>query len=95
LRTDWLEVIGDENNLKILMELDHGNPLTLYSLSRKIGAYPRTTKGRLEILMKCGVVEQEALGGVQTYRLKPAALPDEVKGFLMWLKAQTSGTNSL
>jgi hypothetical protein len=45
--------------------------------------------------MKCGVVEQEALGGVQTYRLKPAALPDEVKGFLMWLKAQTSGTNSL
>jgi DNA-binding transcriptional ArsR family regulator len=95
LRTDWLEVIGDENNLKILIELDYGNPSTLYSLSRKIGAYPRTTKGRLKILMRCGVVEQEALGGVQTYRLKPAAIPDEVKGFLMWLKAQTSGADSL
>ena len=95
MRTDWVEVIGDENNLRILMELDYGNPLTLYSLSRKIGAYPRTTRRRLEILMKSGVVERETLGGVQTYRLRPAALPDEVKSLLMWLKAQTPEITSL
>lgn len=95
MKIDWLEVIGDENNLKILMELDGGNPMTLYLLSRKIGAYPRTTRGRLEFLMRNSVVEEERLGGVQTYRLNRAALPDEVREFLIWLKAQTSGTDSL
>lgn|GEM_PF-2589447 len=95
MKIDWAKVIGDRNNLRILTELDRGSPLTLYSLSRKIGAYPRTTKRRLESLIESGVVEQETLGEVQTYRLRPAALPNEVRSFLMWIRAQTSGTDSL
>lgn len=86
---DWLHVLGDKNTLRILMELDDGTPMTLYSVSRRTGAYPRTTRMRLRLLVKSGLVTEERLGGAQTYRLNRNALPEEVRSFLAWLKAHT------
>ena len=87
---DWLRVLGDGHALRILLELDDGTPRTLYSVSRKIGTYPRTTRTRLRLLVKTGVVTEERLGGALTYRLNRNALPEEVQSFLAWLRAQTS-----
>lgn len=84
---DWLSIIGDRNTLKVLLELDDGTPKTLYSISRGIGSYPRTTRSRLRLLVKRGIVSEERLGGALTYRLNRSALPEEVRSFLTWLKA--------
>ena len=89
MTVDWLRVLGDRNALRILLELDDGTPRTLYSVSRKTGAYPRTTRARLRLLVKSGVITEERLGGALTYRLDRNALPEELRSFLTWLRAHT------
>lgn len=95
MREDWLRIIGDRHSLRLLVALHDGPPRTLYSLSRETGTYPRTTRSRLKLLADNKLVLEERLGGIQTYRVDPSAIPDEVRVLLSWLRARVGEKRSL
>jgi len=94
LKAPWLEIIGDQHNLRILVALRGGSPRTLYSISKETGIYPRTLRARLRVLMGRGIVVEERLGEIRIHRLDQGALPVEVKTLLGWLGAQIEGEDA-